>query len=70
MPFVTLLTNLKASAFSGDAMPRLVRFVAPLLNKPAERFNWVLETDKRMSKVGQMFDHIKIFLFKLNLGRS
>ena len=31
--------------------PRLVKFIAPLLNKPEERFNWILETDKQMSKV-------------------
>ena len=30
---------------------RLVSFIAPHLNKPAGRFNWILETDKRMSKV-------------------
>ena len=30
---------------------RLIKHIAPLLNKPAERFNWVLETDKIMSKV-------------------
>ena len=30
---------------------RLVSFIAPRLNKPAGRFNWILETDKRMSKV-------------------
>ena len=26
-------------------------YLAPLLNKPVEKFNWVLETDKAMSKV-------------------
>ena len=30
---------------------RLVSFIAPRLNKPIGRFNWVLETDKLMSKV-------------------
>ena len=29
----------------------MVKFIAPLLNKPEERFNWILETDKQMSKV-------------------
>ena len=29
---------------------RLVSFIAPRLNKPVSRFNWVLETDKLMSK--------------------
>merc|ERR1712083_1127577 len=33
-------------------MPKLVSFIAPLLNKPVERFNWVLDTDKKMSKGG------------------
>ena len=66
MPFVTLLTNLKSSAITVESMskyvamafsklisffPRLVKFIAPLLNKPEERFNWILETDKQMSKV-------------------
>ena len=30
---------------------RLIRYIAPLLGKPEERFNWNLETDKIMSKV-------------------
>ena len=29
----------------------MVKFIAPLLNKPEERFNWILETDKQMSMV-------------------
>ena len=38
-------------------------YLAPLLNKPVEKFNWVLETDKAMSKV------IPLSLFlKLNLS--
>merc|ERR1712141_790625 len=52
MPFVTLLTNLKASALPADSMSKLVTYLAPLLNKPVEKFNWVLETDKAMSKGG------------------
>lgn len=52
MPFVTLLTNLKSSALTADSMSKLVKFIAPLLNKPEERFNWILETDKQMSKGG------------------
>merc|ERR1712212_699605 len=50
MPFITLLTNMKAASIPADAMPRLVRFLAPLMNKPQEAYNWVLETDKIMSK--------------------
>ena len=30
---------------------RLVNVVAPLMNKPVPAFNWVLDTDKAMSKV-------------------
>ena len=30
---------------------RLVTYLAPLLNKPVEKFNWVLQTEKPMSKV-------------------
>jgi len=52
MPFITLLTNLKTSALVADSMSKLVKFIAPLLNKPEERFNWILETDKQMSKGG------------------
>merc|ERR1712110_1344564 len=52
MPFVTLLTNLKSSALTADSMSKLVTYLAPLLNKPVEKFNWVLETDKVMSKGG------------------
>ena len=29
-----------------------MNYLAPLLNKPAGKFNWVLETDKVMSKAG------------------
>ena len=43
---------------------RLVSFIAPLLNKPVERFNWVLETDKKMSKV---FKYSNIFLWSQDL---
>merc|ERR1711997_204771 len=52
MPFLTLLTNLKSTAVTADSMVKLVSFIAPHLNKPAGRFNWILETDKRMSKGG------------------
>ena len=31
---------------------RLVNYLAPLLDKPVGKFNWVLETDKVMSKGG------------------
>ena len=30
---------------------RLVNVVAPLMNKPVPAFNWILDTDKTMSKV-------------------
>ena len=33
----------------------MVKFIAPHLNKPEERFNWILETDKQMSKVHLYF---------------
>merc|ERR1712045_570983 len=46
------LTNLKASAVTADSMSKLVNYLAPLLNKPVGKFNWVLETDKAMSKGG------------------
>jgi len=52
MPFLTLLTNLKSSAVTAESMSKLVKFIAPLLNKPEERFNWILETDKQMSMGG------------------
>eukprot|EP00091_Calanus_sinicus_P019328 TRINITY_DN4806_c0_g1_i4.p1 TRINITY_DN4806_c0_g1~~TRINITY_DN4806_c0_g1_i4.p1 ORF type:complete len:123 (-),score=41.50 TRINITY_DN4806_c0_g1_i4:109-477(-) len=50
MPFITLMTNMKAASFPADAMPRLIRVLAPLMNKPQEAYNWVLDTDKIMSK--------------------
>ena len=31
---------------------RLVNYLAPLLDRPVGKFNWVLETDKVMSKGG------------------
>ena len=33
---------------------RLVRFLAPLLSKQEQQINWVLDTGKRMAKVGIM----------------
>merc|ERR1712241_755761 len=52
MPSLTLLTSLPASSLVADAMPRLVRFLAPLLSKQEQQINWVLDTEKRMSKGG------------------
>merc|ERR1712109_118786 len=50
MPFLTLMTNIKAANLPADLMPKLVNVVAPLMNKPVPAFNWVLDTDKTMSK--------------------
>ena len=41
---------------------RLIQFLAPLMNKPQEAYNWVLETDKIMSKVIQKFFNLLIDL--------
>merc|ERR1712080_433571 len=50
MPFLTLMTNLKASSLPASLMPKLVAVVAPLMSKPVPAFNWILDTDKTMSK--------------------
>jgi len=50
MPFITLMTNLKAARIPTDLMPKLVEVVAPIMSKPVPAFNWVLDTDKTMSK--------------------
>jgi len=50
MPFLTLMTNIKAANLPVDLLPKLVNIVAPLMNKPVPAFNWVLDTDKTMSK--------------------
>merc|ERR1719174_47985 len=39
MPFLTLMTNIKAANLPADLMPKLVNVV-----------NWILDTDKTMSK--------------------
>eukprot|EP00092_Neocalanus_flemingeri_P048936 GFUD01056070.1.p1 GENE.GFUD01056070.1~~GFUD01056070.1.p1 ORF type:complete len:127 (-),score=30.48 GFUD01056070.1:9-389(-) len=62
MPLVTLVTNLKAASLPTDAMPRLIRFIAPLMNKPQEVYNWVLETDKVMSKGSDNSDKPYVWL--------
>ena len=69
MPSLTLVTSLPASSLVDNAMPRwcvvmtvdmshsccrLVRFLAPLLSKQEQQINWVLDTEKRMAKVGIM----------------
>jgi len=41
---------------------RLVRFLAPLMNKPQEAYNWVLETDKVMSQGSDNADKPYVWL--------
>ena len=52
MPFLTLLTSLSRSQLPSNVMPLLSAHVAKVLNKPPAAINWVLETDKVMSKGG------------------
>ena len=64
MPFLTLLTSLSRPQLPSNVMPLLSAHVANVLNKPPAAINWVLETDKAMSKgpdnEGKPFTWLKI----------
>ena len=48
-------------------LPRLVSLVAPIMSKPVPAFNWALDTDKNMSKVGQIVDGLLLDDDKLEM---
>jgi len=50
MPFVKLLTNLPKDKLPLQLMPILCEKLASTLEKDLKAFNWILETDKNMSK--------------------
>ena len=51
MPFIKLFTNLAKDKLPLKLMPNLCQELAPILEKDPKVFNWILETDKCMSKV-------------------
>ena len=55
MPFVKLLTNLSKDKLPLQLMPVLCEKFAVTLDKDLKAFNWILETDKQMSKVNINF---------------
>merc|ERR1712111_342551 len=50
MPFIKLYTNLSKEKLPEKFMPKLVDELSVVINKDKKWFNWILETDKCMSK--------------------
>ena len=57
MPFIKLYTNLSKDKLPEKFMPKLVDELSVIINKDKKWFNWILETDKCMSKVSLYFIH-------------
>ena len=51
MPLLKLDTNLSKDKLPQKFMPQLVEELSQITNKDKQLFNWILETDKCMSKV-------------------
>ena len=51
MPFIKLYTTLSKDKLPERFMPQLVEKLSVIVSKDKKWFNWILETDKCMSKV-------------------
>ena len=51
MPFIKLYTTLSKDKLPERFMPQLVEELSVIISKDKKWFNWILETDKCMSKV-------------------
>jgi hypothetical protein len=51
MPFVKVFTNLSKDKLPSQFMPLFVKKLGVILDKDVNKFNWMIETDKQMSKV-------------------
>ena len=60
MPFIKVFTNQSKAQLGDKFMPTVCEKLGQVLNKDLKWFNWILETDKQMSKVKK--------IQKLNFG--
>ena len=51
MPFIKVFTNQSKAQLGDKFMPTVCEKLGQALNKDLKWFNWILETDKQMSKV-------------------
>ena len=51
MPFIKVFTNQSKAQLGDKFMPIVCEKLGQVLNKDLKWFNWILETDKQMSKV-------------------
>ena len=51
MPFIKVFTNQSKAQLGDKFMPTVCEKLGQVLNKDLKWFNWILETDKQMSKV-------------------
>ena len=65
MPFIKLYTNLSKDKLPQRFMPELVEELSQIINKDKKWFNWILETDKCMSKVSK-FNTLLLMLLEIS----
>ena len=64
MPLLKLYTNLSKEKLPESFMPELVEEISKIIDKDKNHFNWILETDKCMSKVSNRFLKSKWVILK------
>ena len=55
MPFIKVFTNQPKEQLGDKFMPKVCEKLGQALNKDLKWFNWILETDKQMSKVNKIY---------------
>ena len=60
MPLLKLYTNLIKEKLPDCFMPELIEKVSKIIDKDKHHFNWILETDKCMSKVSYKYQNLNI----------
>ena len=68
MPFIKVFTNQSQTQLGEKFMPTVCEKLGQALNKDLKWFNWILETDKQMSKVTICFLLVKLPIFPTFLG--
>ena len=63
MPFIKVFTNQSKAQLGDKFMPTVCEKLGQVLNKDLKWFNWILETDKQMSKVTICFLLVKLPIF-------
>ena len=63
MPFIKVFTNQSKAQLGDKFMPTVCEKLGQVLNKDLKWFNWILETDKQMSKVTNISHYSKSLIF-------